>query len=66
MKAFLASRAVPFRKTHNLVELGRQCAALDPTLTDFARQAAPLTQYAWKFRYPGETHEEAEEALETA
>ena len=33
-------------------------------------QAAPLTEYAWKFRYPGEsdepTWEEAEEALAIA
>jgi len=35
-----------------------------------ATEAAPLTEYAWKFRYPGETgeasSEEAEEALAKA
>jgi len=39
---------------------------LDPLL----RRAAPLTEYAWKFRYPGDpdeaTAEEATEALATA
>lgn len=67
MKAFLAWHDVPFRKTHNLEELGQQCGALDGTLTAVALKAALLTEYAWKFRYPGESDEprpeEAEEAL---
>jgi HEPN domain-containing protein len=54
MKAFLAWHDVPFRKTHNLEELGQQCVALDATLSTVADLAAPLTEYAWKFRYPGE------------
>jgi HEPN domain-containing protein len=70
LKAFLAWHDVPFRKTHNLEEVGRQCVAVDSTLEALADQAAPLTEYAWKFRYPGEseeaTREEAEQALATA
>jgi HEPN domain-containing protein len=70
MKAFLAYHDVPFRKTHNLEELGQQCVALDATLGTVADEAAPLTEYAWKFRYPGETPEperaEADEALAAA
>jgi len=70
LKAFLAWHDVPFRKTHDLQELGRECVALDATLRTFADQAVPLTEYAWKFRYPGEpeepTREEADEALATA
>ena len=70
MKAFLAWHDVPVRKTHNLEELGRQCVALDVTLGTFADQAAPLTEYAWRFRYPGESdepvREEAEQALAVA
>lgn len=54
MKAFLAWHDEPFRKTHNLVEIGQQCAAIDETLRDLLRDAAGLTEYAWKFRYPGE------------
>ena len=69
-KAFLTSRDVPHRKTHSLEELGRQCAGLDSTLTDLVNSAAPLTEYAWKFRYPGESEnanrEEALLALEIA
>jgi HEPN domain-containing protein len=70
MKAFLAWHDHPFRKTHSLEELGRQCVALDTTLAVIADEAAPLTEYAWKYRYPGEAAEpqqpEAEQALATA
>lgn len=70
MKAFLAWHDVPFRKTHNLEELGRQCAELDASFVEIANEAAPLTEYAWKFRYPGEVEEperaEAESALRAA
>lgn len=70
LKAFLSWHDQPFRKTHSLVELGRQCAALEPDLEPLLRKAAPLTEYAWKFRYPGEEEDpplvEAEAALELA
>jgi HEPN domain-containing protein len=70
LKAFLAWHDQPFRKTHSLEEIGRQCVQLDPGLGELVRRAAPLTEYAWKFRYPGETQELAREeavaALETA
>src|SRR5689334_7226087 len=52
LKAFLAWHDVPFRKTHNLEELGQQCETVDPTMAAIATEAAPLTEYAWKFRYP--------------
>jgi len=69
-KAFLAWHDVPFRKTHNLEELGRVCISIDPTLSPIVDRAASLTEYAWKFRYPGEPSEpsqdEANEALITA
>lgn len=70
LKAFLAWHDVPFGKTHNLEELGRQCLALDATLQAFVDPAVPLTEYAWKFRYPGEPEEptraQTEEALAIA
>ncbi len=60
----------PFRKTHSIEELGEQCLQVDPTLKGLIDRAVPLTEYAWKFRYPGEPEEpsqqEAEEALATA
>jgi HEPN domain-containing protein len=70
MKGFLAWHDRPFRKTHNLVELGETCVAIEARLSEVLRSAAPLTEYAWRFRYPGDPSEpspqESEEALETA
>lgn len=70
LKGFLTWHDRPFRKTHSIEELGEQCLQLDPTLKGLIDRAVPLTEYAWKFRYPGEPEEpsqqEAEEALGTA
>ena len=70
LKGFLTWHATPFRKTHSLEELGEQCLRIDDSLRTVVDSAAPLAQYAWKFRYPGEsaepTHEEAERAIATA
>ena len=70
LKGFLSWYDTPFRKTHNLVELGEQCVNLDNTLETLLRSAATLTEYAWKFRYPGDpeepTIEEADDAFALA
>lgn len=70
MKGFLTWHSQPFGKTHNLTELGEMCARLDPSLEPLLRRASVLTDYAWKFRYPGEPDEpprkEAEDALALA
>ena len=70
LKTLLSWNDTPFRKTHNLVELGEQCTKIDNTLEDLLQRAAVLTEYAWKFRYPGEPEEptslEADEALALA
>ena len=70
LKAFLCWHDVPLRKTHNLVELGEQCAGIEGSLEPLLRQAAVLTEYAWKFRYPGYAEEpelaEADEAVALA
>jgi hypothetical protein len=55
LKGFLAWHDVPFRKTHYLMEIGEACIAIDATLKELVGRAVPLTEYAWKFRYPGET-----------
>jgi HEPN domain-containing protein len=69
-KAFLTSRGIVFRKTHDLEEVGSACVALEPTLAALVRAAEPLTAYAWKFRYPGDPNvpdvAEAAQALSTA
>ncbi len=70
LKAFLCWNDQPFRKTHNLVELGESCVQVDGTLEPVLRKAAVLTEYAWKFRYPGDIEvietKEADEAMELA
>ena len=70
MKALLAWHDLPFRKTHNLEELGQQCVTLDASLKSVVNRVAPLTEFAWKFRYPGDSdepvREEAEQALAAA
>ena len=70
LKALLASRDVPFRKTHSIEELGRACLDIAPELGPVVDAAVPLTEYAWKFRYPGEISDpsraEAEEAVAVA
>jgi HEPN domain-containing protein len=69
-KGFLACNGRTFRKTHNLEEIGEQCLAVDPSLREVIDQAVPLSEYAWKFRYPGEPFQpeadEVAEALATA
>jgi HEPN domain-containing protein len=69
-KAFLVFHDVPYRKTHDLNELGEQCAALDSSLIPLFKEAADLTDYAVLFRYldaPREPDEvEAMVALDTA
>jgi HEPN domain-containing protein len=70
LKAFLALHDEPFRKTHSIEEIGRACTAIDPGLGELVDAAAPLTEFAWKFRYPGDagdpTREEAGRAVAVA
>jgi HEPN domain-containing protein len=70
LKAFLTWHDRPFRKTHDLSEIGRECTAVDPTLEDLCRSASGLTYYATAFRYPGDVEviprTEADDALALA
>jgi hypothetical protein len=63
MKGFLASHDRPFKKTHDLDELGRACESLDPSLIPLLMPARDLTVFAWEvlvgnvselFRKPGQ------------
>jgi len=69
-KGFLFWHDVPFRKTHDLRELGGACVEVDFLLAELAVRTEDLTAFAWVFRYPGApeepTREEADEALATA
>ena len=65
LKGFLTWNGRAFRKTHNLEEIGEQCLAIDPALRETVDRAVPLSEYAWKFRYPGSPYEPtSEEVLE--
>lgn len=70
IKALLTWHDQPFRKTHDLADLGTRLAAIEPALENLLKRAAPLTEYAWKFRYPGDACEppkaEADAAVELA
>ena len=70
MKGFLTWHGKIFRKTHSLEETGELCLAIDEALRPTIDRAVPLSEYAWKFRYPGypqdPSTEEAAEALATA
>lgn len=66
LKGLLAWHDVPFRKTHDLAEIGEQCAGIDVSLESLLMRAATLTQYVWKFRYPGEPQEPSVEEAEQA
>jgi HEPN domain-containing protein len=65
-KGFLAWHDVPFRKTHDLAALGRACADIDGGLAQIGQRAGRLTDYAWKYRYPGEPDEPSREEAESA
>jgi HEPN domain-containing protein len=70
LKALLAHHDHPFRRTHDIGELALACLEHEPSLEPLLRRSAPLTEYAWRFRYPGEVFEpdpvEVDEALELA
>jgi HEPN domain-containing protein len=70
LKGFLVWHSRPFAKTHHLFELGEPCWIIDGSLRDAIVRATPLTDYAWKHRYPGDyvdpTPDEAIRAVELA
>lgn len=57
LKAFLAWHDVPFRRTHNLVELLEECAVVDPAFASLRPAAEFLTKFAIDPRYPGTASE---------
>lgn len=70
LKAFLTWRRVPFRRTHDIEEIGTACSDAEPALGPAVKAAEPLTAYAWMLRYPGDPYVpdagEAESALAVA
>lgn len=70
LKAFLTWHDRPFRKTHDLAVLGGLVADIESPLESLLRRAAPLTEYAWRYRYPGQaeppTSDETQKAIALA
>ena len=70
LKGFLSWHDIVFRKTHSLEELGEQCLHVGRDLQSLVDRVVPLTEYAWRFRYPGDSEgpslDEARGALDLA
>jgi HEPN domain-containing protein len=66
LKAFLTRSDHPFRATHDIGELALACLEHDPSLEALLRESAPLTEYAWRVRYPGELFEPERREVEDA
>ena len=54
LKAFLIWHERQFPLTHDLARLLRVCVSLDPGIATGVEPALDLTQFAARFRYPGE------------
>ncbi len=52
LKAYLTFQRIPFRKTHDLESLARECLTVDPTLASVLETVDDLTGYASAYRYP--------------
>ncbi|MBI5762069.1 MAG: HEPN domain-containing protein [Planctomycetes bacterium] len=66
LKGFLTWHEVVFGKTHNLFALGRACTDIDPQLCDMMIHASRLTDYVWKYRYPGDPADPTEQEARAA
>jgi len=53
LKGFLVYNDKPFRKTHDIGDLRAMCLVIDDSLDSALAGTQELTQYAWRFRYPG-------------
>ena len=66
LKALLTWHAEPFRNTHDIGELAVVSLAHEPSMEGLLRTAAPFTEYAWRFRHPGEPFEPDRVELDAA
>jgi hypothetical protein len=70
MKAVLTWHQVSFKKTHDLDELKQMCLPLAEDVAAHLAGIERLSQYAWRFRYPGAPYSpdraEAQEARHSA
>lgn len=66
LKAFLTWHDLPFPRIHDLEDIGARCVKADASLQTVVDRAAQLSQYAWRFRYPGQPYEPAAEEVRQA
>jgi len=70
LKGFPTWHEQPFRRTHDLEELGEACRVIDSSLVPLVIEADVLSDYTWKLRYPGAPYSpdkvEAETMVEIA
>jgi HEPN domain-containing protein len=66
LKALLTRHDHPFRNTHDIGELSLACLEHEPSLESLLRASAPLTEYAWRFRGPGEPFEPERQEVDDA
>ncbi len=52
LKAFLTWHDTPFRKIHDIEEVGRQCAEIEPALQPAVSRVSSFTTYSMLYRYP--------------
>jgi HEPN domain-containing protein len=60
LKGFLQEHGVPFRKTHNLIDLLSLCLPIDATLDLQRPSLVLLNRYAVRYRYPGDWADKTE------
>jgi len=63
LKGFLVANGVAYPLTHDIGKLLDLCGKIDRDLDTALSPAADLTQFAVRFRYPGEDQPMREEAL---
>jgi HEPN domain-containing protein len=63
LKAFLIANNVAYPLTHDIRKLLRMCEEVDRQLAGALLPAAGLTQFAARFRYPGEEQPTRDEAI---
>ena len=69
LKCFLVSQAIEPPKTHDMQVLIEMCAEINSGFNDIYEEAATLTNYAVRLRYPAEleiAERDAEDAIKNA
>jgi HEPN domain-containing protein len=66
LKGLLFYRGASFEKTHDLRELIILCRKLDPAFDALRKDAALLTPFALKYRYPTDLMEPTDQEFQTA